>query len=247
LQDLEGHLGAVYSVRVWDMATGALLQTLKGHSSWVRSIVFSPDGRLLASGSGDETVLLWDTATGALSRTLEGHSGWVYMVAFAPGGRMLASASKDTTVRLWDTATGALLRNFKGHSNWVRSVAFSLDGQLLASGSNDATVRLWDTATGSLQRTWRVDGEVTCVEFCQGGSHLSTNLGFLNIKSECDNYPNSLHVNMDIVATEPWIKLNGEKVLWLPNEDQPQCSAIYGRILAIGHASGRISFIWLRV
>jgi len=113
------------------------------HSEDVFSVTFSPDGRLLASGSGDNTVKLWDVATGALVRTLTGHS-----VAFSPDGGLLASGSLDNTVKLWDVATGALARTLAGHINSVASVAFSPDGRRLASGSVDNTVKLWDVATG---------------------------------------------------------------------------------------------------
>src|SRR2546421_4148830 len=64
------------TVRLWDPATGAPLQTLEGHSDWVNTVVFSPDGKLLSSASRDKTVRLWDPATGALLQTLEGHSNW---------------------------------------------------------------------------------------------------------------------------------------------------------------------------
>jgi WD40 repeat protein len=141
------------TVRLWDTTTGALKQTLNGHSDSVYSVAFSPDGRLLASASDDITVRLWDTATGAFQQTLEGHSGWVRSVAFSPDGWLLASASYDMTVRLWNTATGALKQTLKGYSGPVYSVAFSPDGRLLASGSGRLTVQLWDTATGSLQLT----------------------------------------------------------------------------------------------
>jgi WD40 repeat protein len=112
------------TVRLWDTATGAALQTLKGHSSYVNSVAFSTDGKVLASGSDDKTVRLWDTATGAALQTLEGHSSYVHSVAFSTDGKVLASGSGDKTVRLWDTATGAALQTLEGGSSWVTSVAF---------------------------------------------------------------------------------------------------------------------------
>jgi parallel beta-helix repeat protein len=131
-------------IRLWDVASGSEVRTLTGHTGSVNSVAFSPDGRLLASGSGDETIKLWDVASGSLVRTLTGHTGSVNSVAFSPDGRLLASGSWDYTIKLWEVATGREVRTLSGHTLTVTSVAFSPDGRLLASGSDDATIKLWD-------------------------------------------------------------------------------------------------------
>ncbi|MEX2666875.1 caspase family protein [Candidatus Uabimicrobium amorphum] len=137
------------SVKLWDVATGKKIHKITGHTNRVNSVAFSPNGKTLASGSGDKTVRLWDVATGKeiTTITVHAHTYSVLSVAFSPDGKILASGS-DATVRLWDVATGKEIHKITGHTNRVNSVAFSPDGKILASGSDDATVRLWDVATG---------------------------------------------------------------------------------------------------
>ncbi|MGH3869682.1 MAG: WD40 repeat domain-containing protein, partial [Pseudonocardiaceae bacterium] len=116
------------------------------------SVAFAPDGRTLATTSGDQTVRLWDLTDRdhprPLGAPLTGHTRAVYSVAFAPDGRTLATTSGDQTVRLWDLTDrdhprplGAPLT---GHTGPVVSVAFAPDGRTLATTSVDRTVRLWD-------------------------------------------------------------------------------------------------------
>ena len=129
------------------------VRTLTGHTAAVWGVAFSPDGRLLATGSDEGTARVWDTATGEHLRTLAGHAGGVRGVAFSPDGRLLATASRDGTARLWDPAAGKHLRTLTGHAGTLWGVAFSPDGRLLATASVDGTARLWGPAAGKHLRT----------------------------------------------------------------------------------------------
>jgi WD40 repeat protein len=77
-------------------------KTLTGHAGWVRSLVVSPDGKVLVSASDDQTIKFWDLATGRNFRTVKGHTGGVRCLTFSPDGRRLASASWDRTIKLWE-------------------------------------------------------------------------------------------------------------------------------------------------
>ena len=93
-------------------------------------MAFSPDGKRIASGSGDNTVRVWDAATGQpVGQPLTGHTDAVFSVAFSPDGTRIASGGDDNTVRVWDAATGQPIgQPLTGHTDAVFSVAFSPDG-----------------------------------------------------------------------------------------------------------------------
>ncbi|MBD2532699.1 AAA-like domain-containing protein [Nostoc flagelliforme FACHB-838] len=121
---------------------------LEGHSTGVISVVFSPDGKTLASASTDNTIKLWNLDTGKEITTLSGHSDRVNSVVFSPNGKTLASASTDNTIKLWNLDTGKEITTLSGHSDRVNSVVFSPDGKTLASASTDNTIKLWNLDTG---------------------------------------------------------------------------------------------------
>ncbi|WP_455567415.1 nSTAND1 domain-containing NTPase [Streptomyces bottropensis] len=139
----------VGGVHLWDVASGKMRRSLKGHTGGVTSVAFSHDGRTLVSGSHDRTVHVWDAISGKNRRTLTGYGRMVTSVAFHPDGRAFATGSGDGKVQLWDAASGALRKAMADTGQHVTSMGFSPDGHVLAVGSsNDGSVRLLDVATG---------------------------------------------------------------------------------------------------
>ncbi len=160
------------------------LLTLGGHAGPVTSVVFSPDGRRLASGSGGAAaagaIRLWDAATGRLLLTCQGRMAPVTGLAFHPDGRQLASAHAALTsgipggVMLWDATTGEAIGPLTGLPGDVSSVAFSPDGRLLATAAG-GDVRLWDATTRREAAALSRDGgHAVSVAFSPDGHRLAS-------------------------------------------------------------------------
>jgi WD40 repeat protein len=181
--------GGDASIRLVGGGKTITVLTLSGHSDWIFSVAFSPDGKLVASGSQDGTIRFWQVDTGHGLHTLTGHNGSsVCSVAFSPDGKLVASGAWDDTVRVWKYELymdmGNLVHTLD-HDDTVFSVAFSPDGKLLASGSGswDKTIKLWQVDTGNLVRTlsghW---GGVRSVAFSPDGKLLASGGGDNTIK-----------------------------------------------------------------
>ena len=173
---LDGDLLAVASsigIWIYDADTGATLDLLTAPAP-VSTVVFSPDGNTIASGSWDDDIVrLWDVGTGQLIVNLTGHTYGTYSVAFSPDGAMLTSGGGDLAVRLWDVATGQLKTTFIGHSGHINNVTFSPDGSIVAGGTDDE-VWLWNVTTGQSVAILEHKDGVRNVAFSPDGATLAS-------------------------------------------------------------------------
>jgi WD40 repeat protein len=160
----------------WDLNPAWRLERTIGNgdldsplSDRVNAVRFSPDGRTLATGSGEPTrsgeIKLWNVANGRFEREFNNiHSDAVLALDFSPDGKHLASSSADRFVRVVDLAAGKLVKAFEGHTSYVLAVAWKSDGRTLASAGADSVIKVWDFVTGDRKKN--IDGaskEVTSI------------------------------------------------------------------------------------
>lgn len=155
-------------VMVWNIETGKKLATLRGattmeklwgrfvdkklnqgHTSTITTSSFSPDGRLIGTGSDDNMAKIWEVKTGRLRFTLQGHSDTVQSICFSPDGLYLATGSADKTIRIWKVRTGKPIMILEGHTGKVNCIDYDRSGQKILSGSSNGEIKLWNIKTGS--------------------------------------------------------------------------------------------------
>ncbi len=172
------------TARVWDLATGARLLTLKeGQLTDLKDVAFSPDGAHLAVTGWDNTVhqqhsvRLLALVDGTLVRSLRGHwggQGGINSVAFSRDGRFVVTAANDQTARIWNVEPGETVQILGGHARWVQWAGFSPDGRLVATAGSEGGVRVFDAKSG--KRLGSVDGD-TAAAFSPDGRLLATYAG----------------------------------------------------------------------
>jgi RNA polymerase sigma factor (sigma-70 family) len=173
-----GTVRPVHTLYQWDLASGRVIREFRyqGTQDGLMSLVFSPDGKRLASG-GDRALRLWDTTTGKQLHLFgQGHGQTgTDGVAFSPDGKVLAVGSHDPAVHLWDVATARELRRLPTGFPRVDTLAFAPDGKQLAVGCG-SSIRIWDPATGKEQEPLpsRSDGRTWGMAYSRDGKYLAT-------------------------------------------------------------------------
>ena len=203
----DGHrvlMAAGSSLFTGDVESGQVEKRWDGLAGNVRSVAFSPDGKLAAVGCGDGKILLVDVDAGKELRACEGHTSGLRCVAFLPDGKQFVSGAEDHTARLWDIATGKEVRKFEGHTDQLLCLAVSPDGRRIVTGPSvgDKVARVWDVATGKLVARLEGNAEaVYALAFSPDGKTVLTGgedrtlrlyeaaTGRLSRKFESDNSP----------------------------------------------------------
>ncbi|MFX1447993.1 MAG: TIR domain-containing protein, partial [Promethearchaeota archaeon] len=163
------------SLIVWDLSSGKLIKTLKGHTDIISSVAFSPGGKYVASGSYDKTLLEWEINSGEIHWTLSGHDDAVTSIAASNDAKYVVSGSRDKTIIIWESRTGQLSRRLKGPKSAITSIDISPTGEYIVSGLEDSTINIWNTKKGKLIHTLEGHKEaVTSVAFSPDGDYIAS-------------------------------------------------------------------------
>ena len=178
-------------VRIWDIEENKLQRKIEAQGN-ARAIALSSDGKNLAIGTSDDTILLWDAINWKHSMTLEGHTNTVFLVVFSPNGKVVASASYENTIKIWDVQTGDLQYTFKADISDSRKLLFSPDGRYLmgiVKVEGVTKICTWDIVAGELITSTDTEidvDEYPSMDFSHDGLTIVTtddqfNINFWNV------------------------------------------------------------------
>lgn len=182
-------------IGLWDTKTGKIKKILLEDTSIINNLVFSPNGKILASSSEDGKIRLWDAKTGRTKKKFPSQFGGVESLTFSPDSKILASGGggNKSKIRLWDAKTGKIKKELEGHKRRVKCLAFSPDGKMLASGGYDGSVRLWDITTRKQKEIFRYKSSISNVTFSPDGKTLTICSGGTVILWDITNVDNAIN------------------------------------------------------
>ena len=213
-------VGCVYpDIITLDAITGSQMAVLSGHTSYVRSVTFSSDGRSLASGSDDKTIKLWDVQTGGVIKTFHGHGHYVYSVSISGDHTRIVSGSVDGTICSWDIQTGECLHTIQ-QQDWVKYICFSpTDPHHILSISGEK-VWEWDINCQQISSLY----DATSMAFSPNQSHLALCCGEVVIVWDVGSGTIIAHSNITNMVTHSC------------------CFSPDGKLLAA--AAGSTAYVW---
>ncbi len=163
------------TVKLWDLASGALHTTMTEHTDEVSRVAWSHDGRLLAISSRDPTIWLWDSEQARYEQALRGHTAEITGLTFVPDSSSLFSGSEDGTLRLWDVVGGQCTRIIEGHVDSLTVVDWSPDGTQVVSSGADALITIYAASGEPPPKLLRGQGTVFGLGWSADGHHIASN------------------------------------------------------------------------
>lgn len=228
-----------------------------GHAGTIDSIVFSPDGKLLASCDGT-SIKLWDVETGQEIKSVAVFEE-VNSLAFSRNGKRLAAGSYNNTIKIWDIEIGKELLTLIGHTNSISSVVFSPDDKMLASGSDDGTIRFWDSETGRPLKIFQNDFAISEIAFSPDGRRLASGdyggeVKLWNVADAQEQKPLSFKGDSRLVITVAFSRdgqilasggTDKTVMLWnLASNEYTQLTESAGPIVSLSFAKGGKTLAW---
>jgi WD40 repeat protein len=216
-------------IRLYDVKSGNLVGLLKGYTSVVLGLAFSPDGKRLISGGWNNEAFIWDVENRKLLHRLQGHTDETVAAAFTPDGQRVVTGSHDKTLRLWRADDGGLIAELKGHTDKIWTLAIRSSDGMIASGDETGEIRLWDGRTGQFLRTLaNQGGEVATLRYSPDGQWLLSTVGY------CNNCTRIQHV---------WEVATGKEIVAFTEHDNSVYAGAIspdGRVAATGGFHGEI-------
>lgn len=160
------------TIKIWEIPSGKLSQTLSGHTEGVLALRFMNNDKLIVSIGEDKAVNLWNVDSAKIVYSKKDHMKAIRALDVSNDDKWIATGGADKEILLRDATTGNVVKKLFAHENWIRALAFSPDSKVLASGSDDKKIILWDVETGKQIREFPQRGWIYDLKFSNDGKYL---------------------------------------------------------------------------